>query len=95
MSPPKLPPKPKFKERLWARLEPIVLILLSDILLFLIVLAALVIAFTGISGLRALGMRPERLEILETLHWYAYLAVSTMFLIDMLFRTILELFRPR
>jgi hypothetical protein len=85
----------KFREKLWTRLEPIVLILVSDVFLFLIVFAALVIAFTGISGLKALGMRPERLEILETLHWYAYLAVSILFSIDMLLKTILELLKAR
>ena len=92
---PKPPPTPKFKEKLWTRLEPIVLILVSDIVLFLIVLAGLVIAYTGISGLRALGMRPERLDILDTIHAYAYLGVSVIFLLDMVVRSFIEVARRR
>lgn len=66
------------------------LILLRDILLFLIVLAALVVGYAGVAGLKALGMRPERVDLLETMHWYAYLAVAFIFLLDMVVRTVVQ-----
>jgi hypothetical protein len=88
-------PAPTFKDKLWTRLESIILILVTDIVLFLIVLAALLIAYAAINGLKALGMSESRLELLETIHWYAYLAVSTLFLFDMLVKTLMELFKSR
>lgn len=86
----KPPPKPTFKQKLWSTLEPLVLILLRDIVLFLIVLAALVVVYAGVAGMKALGMRPERVEVLETMHWYAYLSVSFTFLLDMVVRIVLH-----
>jgi hypothetical protein len=89
------PPKPTFKEKLWSSLEPIVLILLRDIILFLMVLAALILGFVGVAALKALGMPPQRVEILEALHWYAYLVVASIFLLDMVFKTILEVVKKK
>jgi len=91
----KTPPKPTFKQQLWAQLEPVALILLRDIILFIMVLAALVVGFAGVAGLKALGMPPERLKILEAMHSYAYLAVATIFLLDMVAKTILEVLRKK
>jgi hypothetical protein len=88
--PMKTPPKPTFKQKLWVSLEPFVLILLRDIILFLIVFAALVIAFVGVAALKALGMPAERLDLLERAHSYAYLAVALIFLLDMVAKIILE-----
>jgi hypothetical protein len=83
---------PTFKQKLWASLEPIMLILLKDIIIFLIVLATLVVVFAGVAGMKALGIRPERAEMFETLHFYAYLAVATILLIDLILKTLLEAF---
>jgi hypothetical protein len=60
------PPPPTFRQKFWVSLEPLLIILLKDIVLFLIVLAALTIGFAGIAGLKALGIRPDRAEIIET-----------------------------
>jgi len=89
------PPKLTFRQKLWSSLESFLLILLRDIILFLIVLAALVVGFAGVAGLKALGMPPERVEILEAIHWYAYLAVASIFLLDMVAKTVLEVFRKK
>ena len=91
----KTPPKPTFKQQLWSSLEPVVLILLRDIILFLIVLAALIVGFVGVVGLKALGIPPQRVELLETLHWYAYFTVASIFLLDMVVKTILEIVRKK
>jgi hypothetical protein len=82
-------PKPTFRQQLWSSVEPFLIILLRDIILFLIVLAALLIVYAGVGALKALGMSPNRLEILEAIHYYVYLAVTIIFLIDMLIKTIL------
>lgn len=88
-----MPPKPTFKQRLWSSLEPFLIILLRDIALFLIVLAALVLGFVGVTALKAAGMPPERTQILETMHFYAYLIVAFIFLLDMVAKVSLEVFR--
>ena len=59
----KTPLRPGFKQKLWSSLEPVLIILLRDFLLFLIVLAALVVGFAGVAGLKALGMPPERVAM--------------------------------
>ena len=88
----KTPPKPTFKQKLWCSLEPVLVILLRDIILFLIVFAALVVGFAGVAGLKALGMSPERLKMLELIHSYAYLGVAFMFLLDMVVKKGVEIF---
>jgi len=89
------PPKPTFRQKLWSSLEPVLMILVRDIIFFLIVLAALVLGFVGVAGLKALGMPPERVQVLETMHFYAYLAVAFVFLVDMVGKIILEILRKR
>ena len=84
-------PQPTFNQKLWVSLEPIMLILVKDIIIFLVILATLVIVFAGVAGMKALGMRPERAEFFETLHFYAYAAVATVLGLDLLSKTIFEL----
>jgi len=88
-------PTPSFKQKLWSSVEPAILILLPDIIKFLLVLAALLVGYAGLSALKAFGMSPERLAVLETLHFYAYLAVAFLFLLDMVVKISLEIFRKR
>jgi hypothetical protein len=91
----KQPPKPTFKQKLWASLEPAILILLNDIALFFIVLAALLVGYAGIGGLKAFGMPEARLQIIETVHFWAYTTVEILFLLDMILKILLELFKKR
>lgn len=91
----KPPPKPTFRQKLWPPIEPVVLILLRDIILFFIVLAALLVGFAGIAGLKAFGMPEQRLQILETFHFWAYTTIEVLFLLDMVLKTFLEIFRKR
>ena len=91
----KAPPTPTFKQKLWLRLEAPVLILLTDIILFLIVLAAMIVGFSGVAGLKALGMPPERVSILETMHFYAYFLIAFLFLLDMVIKIVLELVKKK
>jgi hypothetical protein len=91
----KPPPKLTFRQKLWPPIEPVVLILLRDIILFFIVLAALLVGFAGIAGLKAFGMPEDRLQILETAHFWAYTTVEIMFLLDMVLKTFLQIFIKR
>jgi fumarate reductase subunit C len=91
----KTPPKPTFKQKLWLSLESFLLILLRDIILFLIVWAALVVGFIGVVALKALGMSTERTGVLETIHFYSYLTVAVIFLLDMVVKIVLEIFKKQ
>ena len=91
----KTPPKPSFGQKLWSSVADPMLILLSDVILFLIVLAALLVGFLGITGLKAFGVRPERIELFETIHFYGYLSVEAVFICDMLFKIISESLRKK
>ncbi len=89
------PKAPSFRQRLWAEIEPAVRALLGDVALFMLLLAALTIAYLGLEGLGALGYRTERVELLETLHYWAYLAVFVMFLVDLVLKVFFYLVRKR
>jgi hypothetical protein len=91
----KPPPKPTFRQKLWPPIEPVVLILLRDIILFFIVLAAMLVVYVGTAGLKAFGMPEQRLQILETMHFWAYTTVEFLFLFDMIMKIVFEIFKKR
>jgi uncharacterized RDD family membrane protein YckC len=66
--------------------KPVAVALCADICLFLILLTALVVAFIALRLLAALGYLAERVAILESVHYWAYLAVFVMFLIDLILK---------
>jgi len=53
----------------------------------------MVVGYAGVAALKAFGMPPERLTLLEIVHSYAYLAVAVLFLLDMFAKILLETFR--
>jgi hypothetical protein len=84
----KLTPESTFRAELWRDIRPSVLALPGDVALFFLWLAALTLVFVGLRGLSALGYRSERVELLETLHYYAYLPVFAMFLVDLIWKVL-------
>jgi hypothetical protein len=57
-------------------------------MLLCILLAGLTISFLALGTLAGFGYPPERVELFETLHYWAYLAVFVVFLADTL-RTVI------
>lgn len=92
-SKPKKPPT--FFEKVWGPIEPTAVIVLQDIILFMMVFAALIVGAVVISILKAFGIPAERVQLLEAMHWWAYFSLAVIFLIDMIFKVISHLLRGK
>jgi hypothetical protein len=76
-----------WKQR-WKGIEVPANALVEDSMLLCILLAGLTVAFLALGVMAGFGFNPERVELMETLHYWAYLACLVTFLADML-RTVL------
>ena len=74
----------RFHEDVWEDVRPIVRAIVGDVLIFLIVLVALALSYLALRLLALVGYLPSRLEVLETLHYYAYLLVLVLLFFDLL-----------
>jgi len=91
-----MPPAPiqrHFIIEIWQENRPIFKAVLSDVLLFVFVLAALLTCFVLLELIARAGYPQERIQTLESLHYWAYLTAFSMFLLDLLWKLILYLFR--
>jgi hypothetical protein len=86
-------PKTSYWVKRWKNIEKPASALIEDFMLFAILLAVLTLSFLGLGALAALGYPAQRVETFETLHYYAYLSVLTTFLIDMVSRIVIHVFR--
>jgi hypothetical protein len=89
----KKPPKLSFKMKLWSALEPAVIILLHDIILWLIIFAGLAIVFWGLSFLKLLGVSETWLNGFEKIHLLGSLIIAVLFVFDMVMKTVILLWR--
>ena len=87
------PRTPSFSARAWEGIELKARVLCGDILLFLIAIAGLTLVFMALQGLSVLGYPPERIEILETLHYWAYVVILASFVLDLLVKIFLAMLR--
>jgi hypothetical protein len=71
---------------IWSEHRPVFKALIADALLFLSVLCALLLCSASLHLLERAGYERSRLAFLESLHYYAYLAVWTMFLVDLILK---------
>jgi hypothetical protein len=58
-------------------------------MLFLIFLFVLTVVYAGLAGLRLLGYDSQRIHTFETMHYWAYLVVLGLLLIDLIIRVTL------
>jgi hypothetical protein len=61
-------------------------------MLFLIFVAALTVAYLGLGILAGLGYDPARIELFETIHYYGYVIVFGLFMVDFVCRVGINLF---
>jgi hypothetical protein len=82
-------PKPiGYWEQRWKSIETPANALIEDAMLLCIVVAGLTVSFLALGVMAAFGYPSERVEIMETLHYWAYLACLLTFLADMLRKVI-------
>lgn len=62
-------------------------------MLFAIFALGLTFVYAVLGLLALLGYSPRRLEMFETLHFYAYLAVFGLFMLDLVIRVLLHTLR--
>jgi hypothetical protein len=78
---------------IWTENRTIFKALVTDALLFMAVLGALLVCSVALHALQRAGYNQSRLAFLELIHYYAYLIVSIMFLIDLVLKLFMHLFR--
>ena len=91
-----MPPQPiqrHFVIEIWHENRPIFKAVLTDVLLFVFVLAALVTCYLLLELIARSGYPHQRVEVLESLHYWAYLIAVSMFLMALLWKLFLHLFR--
>lgn len=83
---------PFWRQR-WENIETVAGALVEDCMLFLIFIAVLTIVYLALGGLAGLGYDPKRIDLLETIHYWAYVAVFGLFMLDLVVRVLLHTFR--
>ena len=74
----------QFCKDVWEDIRPPVRAIVGDVAIFMVVLAGLAIVFVGLHTLRITGYDQRRLDIFETIHYWAYLVVLVMLLLDLI-----------
>jgi hypothetical protein len=84
-----------FWKQRWTNIEPVAAALIEDCMLFLLIIAILSITYYALGILAGLGYKQERVERIETIHYWAYLTVFTTMMADFVVRVTLHLFFGR
>jgi hypothetical protein len=82
-----------FWRRRWENIEPAVGALVEDGILLLIFVVILTVVYLALGMLAGLGYDPRRIELFETIHFWAYLVVLGLFMLDLVIRILLHTFR--
>jgi hypothetical protein len=88
------PERSFWKER-WKNIEPAAGALVEDAMLMFIFVVALELIYLALGSLAALGYDSQRVGMFETIHYYAFLAVFLVFMVDMVVRVLLHAFRKQ
>jgi hypothetical protein len=84
-----------FWRRRWENIEPAVGALIEDGVLLVLFVVVLTVVYLALGMLAALGYDPRRIEVFETVHYYAYLVVLGLFMLDLIIRILLHTARKR
>jgi hypothetical protein len=84
-----------FWQKRWENIEPVVGALVEDALVMIFFIVVLTAVYLALGLLAQLGYAPQRIEMFETIHYYAYLAVFVLFMIDLVLRILLHTVRKR
>ena len=84
-----------FGTRVWKGIELTVTAIVQDIFLFIVLIAGLVVAYLCLEILKLLGYNRERIDTLESLHYWAYVSTLGVFLLDLLWTIVLHTSRKR
>jgi len=82
-----------WRDTVWKQhTEGVAAIIVSDALKTLLALALLTVVYMGIRLLALMGYPANRIDVLETLHYWAVLPLILMFITDLLTKIFSELF---
>jgi len=89
------PTQKSFWAQRWENIEPAVGALVEDAILLMIFVAVLTVAYLALGMLAGLGYDPGRIAVFETIHYWAYVIVFGMFMLDLVIRVTLHTFRKK
>jgi len=88
-------PQDTFWSNVWKNVEPAVTSTIEDVLLLLTLIGALTIVYGALVGLALLGYNSDRIDTLDTIHYWAVLPVVVVFAVSWVIRMLLHVFRKR
>jgi hypothetical protein len=77
---------------IWTEKRPVFKAVITDVFLFFLVLGGLCLCYAALRGMEAIGYPHERVARLEQLHYWAYLGVVGLFLVDLVLKLFIFLF---
>jgi hypothetical protein len=83
-----------WRER-WNSVKPAADALIEDAMLFAIFALVLTFVYLVFGIMAWAGYNPQRIDRLETIHYFAYLSVFGLFMLDLVLRVMLHTFRKR
>jgi len=86
--------RPFWRQR-WENIEPVVGALVEDFIIFLILITGLSFAYLLLGLLAALGYDSKRIEMFESIHYWAYLTVFSFTMMGFVIRITLHTFRRK
>lgn len=81
--------KPHLLSEIWEATRPVLKLFIQDAAFFCFILIIVLLSYFGLKVLKWAGYSQERIVVLETLHYWAYLTALTEFLVYLVW----ELFR--
>ena len=79
----------------WAENRAIFKAMITDALLFLCTLVILAFCYSVLRLLKWLGYPQDRVALMETVHYWAYVSVDFLFIIDLFYKLLCFLFFRR
>lgn len=80
-----------FAASTWADIRDRMIAIVGDACLFVLMLFVLFVVFLALHAMARFGYPKERLDTFETLHYWAYLAILSIFLLDLIAKTVVGL----
>jgi hypothetical protein len=77
---------PDLRDDLWKDIRLAAIAVIADVAIFSLILMGLAVFYLGTLALRAMGYDAGRLATFDTLHYYAYLVVFAMGLLDLILK---------
>jgi len=82
-----------FATSVWKEIRDRLVGVVSDACLFLVWLFILLVSFLALHAMARFGYPAERLDFIESIHYYAYLSIFVLFMFDLFAKTVVSIWK--